>query len=364
MKIARAFATTLIFFSLATSSRATDSVDESEIGQILIVGFYGTDVKSTGFIEILRNLESERIGGVLFLPRNMKSRETLKEMTSAVINCDCKHVPFIAVDEEGGKIQRLGPKLNETNIPSAIDISRLTGNQARTVFDSIAYKVQDYGFNLNFGPVVDLNLNPKNKVISGLGRSFSDNPQKVTEFARSFIDAHHARNILTSLKHFPGHGSATEDTHRSSANVTNVWKEIELIPYKKLIQTNSVDMIMVGHLSSKLWGGTATINGSTAITGLLRKDLKYNGVVITDDMYMGAVRNKEMTAVRASVSAISAGSDLIILSRTENTEEDVGLSLYNEVKRSLETKEIPSKQLEISIERVLNLKKKLESSDN
>ena len=121
---------------------------------------------------------------------------------------------------------------------------------------------------------------------------------------------------------------------------------------------------MVGHLSSKLWGGTATINGSTAITGLLRKDLKYNGVVITDDMYMGAVRNKEMTAVRASVSAISAGSDLIILSRTENTEEDVGLSLYNEVKRSLETKEIPSKQLEISIERVLNLKKKLESSDN
>ena len=347
-----------IFFVATPTHAANDG--KSDFGQTIIVGFVGTEKTAPGFIDVMQNLESGRIGGVIFLPRNMANPTKLRDMTLAIKNCKCKFPPFIALDEEGGRIQRLGPKLKEKNLPSARETALLSDEQRHAIFETMATRVHNYGFNLNFGPVVDLDINPKNKIIGELGRSYSKDHEEVTALAKEFIEAHRGRGILTALKHFPGHGSAQDDTHKVAVDVTAVWKEIEIKPYADLIQEDLADMVMVGHLASRKWGGTATLKGSTAISDLLRRRLKYNGVVITDDMFMGAVRDDKRTAVDATISSFYAGADLVILSRLENQDEDVGRKMYNALSNALEQNDALQKHVRRSVERVLQLKHKIE----
>jgi hypothetical protein len=263
---------------------------QRSIGQMIVTGFSGDTADAPDFQRAVRNLEDGIIGGVLFLPNNIASKQELEQMLKTVHDCICKIPPLIAIDEEGGVVDRLGDHDGFIHIPSPADVQRDGLLSARTRYDLLAKELVGTGFNLNLAPVVDLNINPENPIIGLRDRSYSDDPETVTAFARAFIEAHRASGVLTSLKHFPGHGSSTADSHTTIVDVSGTWSENELLPYQQLINANLVDTIMIGHLlNSKRWGGISSQEG-TAIHDLLRKTLHYDGVTISDDLTWGRAR--------------------------------------------------------------------------
>ncbi len=212
---------------------------------MIITGFSGDTADAPDFQRALRNLNDGVIGGVLFLPNNIASKEQLQQMLKAIHDCACTIPPLIAIDEEGGVVDRLGDHVGFIHIPSAVDVQRDGLPNAITQYKLLAQELADTGFNLNLAPVVDLNINPENPIIGLRDRSYSDDPETVTEFARTFIEAHRASGVLTSLKHFPGHGSSSSDSHSSLVDVGSTWSDKELLPYQHLINANLVDTIMI-----------------------------------------------------------------------------------------------------------------------
>ncbi|RLB66095.1 MAG: glycoside hydrolase family 3, partial [Deltaproteobacteria bacterium] len=169
------------------------------------------------------------------------------------------------------------------------------------------------GITLNFAPVVDLNINPNNPVIGKLERSFSADPQVVTRMALAFIRAHHVLGIRCTLKHFPGHGSSSTDSHLGFVDVTKTWSPVELEPYKNIIGAGMADAIMTAHVfNAKLDEDYPATLSKRVITGLLREKLGYGGVIISDDMQMGAIR-KYYGFEQAIRLAIDAGVDILIV---------------------------------------------------
>ena len=167
------------------------------------------------------------------------------------------------------------------------------------------------GINHNLAPVVDINSNPANPVIGALGRSFSADPAVVIAQARAFIEAHHAHDVTTTLKHFPGHGSSQADSHLGLVDVSATWQRDELEPYRVLIGEGIVDTVMTAHVFNTQLDPTypATLSKAT-ITGILRDELGFDGVVITDDMNMQAITS-QYGFEQAAVLAVQAGADLL-----------------------------------------------------
>jgi len=205
----------------------SQSVDlEAKIGQMLIVGFRGLSIKDKAVQNLRKDIQKYHLGGVILFDYDMTRK-------SQVVS----QIPlFIAVDQEGGNIQRLKKKFGFPTTASAQYLGQqnnlaLTNKQASKIAKTLA----GLGINFNFAPVVDLNLNPNNPVIGGLKRSFSAKPDIVTQHALKFIEAHRRYGVLCAIKHFPGHGSSISDSHAGWVDVTNTWKEIELEPYQRII---------------------------------------------------------------------------------------------------------------------------------
>jgi beta-N-acetylhexosaminidase len=191
-----------------------------------------------------------------------------------------------------------------------------------------------------------------------LDRSFSENPKVVTEFAQTFILQHRALGILTSLKHFPGHGSSDTDTHISVADVNATWRDAELSPYRSLIRSHLVDSVMVGHLRNiPRWGGVASQEGS-AIKDLLRKQLKFNGVTISDDLGMDAVypsgRNSFANVI---TSAIKAGVDIVLIAH--QVSDDTGQYVNASIVDGLASGDLSLADVKTSLRRIAKLKRRI-----
>lgn len=290
----------------------------SYIGQMFLVGFTGNSTKSPGFRVLKKLVSRGQVGGVLFLKNNVANRSSVKAMTTALKSAAPGNTPlFIAIDQEGGWVQRLtlqNSGVDNTN--SAQKIATLGLQKAIKQYGNMAKNLAEIGFNLNFGPVVDLNVNRSNPIIGKLKRSYSADANTVVQYASVFIKAHREYGILTSLKHYPGHGSSTRDSHNGFVDISKSWSVAELIPYQKLIETRQVDSIMVGHLFNAQIDGEAKTPASLSrktIRGSLRDHLRYNGIVISDDMYMGAIRN-HYRKYDAMIQAIRAGNDVLIYS--------------------------------------------------
>jgi beta-N-acetylhexosaminidase len=214
------------------------------------------------------------------------------------------------------------------------------------------------GFTTDFAPVVDVNVNPQSPAIGALGRSYSSNPQTVALHSQAFIDQFHVRGLMTTLKHFPGHGSATTDSHQQLPDITGTWADSELIPYRSLIGSHSVDMVMVGHLyNAHIDSLYPTSLSKRAITGLLRDTLGYQGVVITDDLYnMKAITDLYGREEAASLS-INAGTDILLY--VSNLMEN-GTSLLHHMIDTIEARvtsgAIPMSRIDESYQRIQALK--------
>ena len=236
--------------ALRETAEADDRLDRM-IGQTIMVGFSGQNEHDPGVKAVRDQLAKGLIGGVVLYPENISSQRQLRLLTAFLANANSKLVPFIAVDQEGGRVQRLDRRTGHTHFPSAQKMGRdatLTPEAARRIYGEMAKELAGAGINLNFGPVVDLSLNPWNAVIARRKRSYGADPKTVTSLARSFIAAHREANVATVAKHFPGHGSSWSDSHKSLPDISRSWQESELEPYAALSHDGLLDMVMVGHL--------------------------------------------------------------------------------------------------------------------
>ena len=289
---------------------------ERELGSLVLVGFRGTDAADNP--ELSRLLCDLRVGGVLLLGRNIVDSDQLSRLTGALTaqasTCTGRKL-LVAVDAEGGNVMRLAPRFGWPATFSAQELGEsndfvLTELEARR----IGAMLRAVGINWDLAPVVDVGYNPANPVIVGAARSFGANPQQVTEHARAFVQGLRAEGALTALKHFPGHGSSFGDTHRGFTDVTDTAvPELELAPYRALIADGLADSVMTAHVFNRRLDDRypATLSRPT-IDGLLRGVLGFKGVVVSDDLRMGAIE-KQYGIGEAAVLALDAGVDVLLI---------------------------------------------------
>ncbi|EDV18794.1 hypothetical protein TRIADDRAFT_62735 [Trichoplax adhaerens] len=205
-----------------------------KIAAMLMFGFRGSNVEDQGVVEIVNDITKLGLGGVLLFNYNVESPNQLTSLTSALKQADPKIL--IAVDQEGGKVQRLSSKNGFRSFDTAKIIAKnYSLEEAYSTYFEMAKILKNYGINFNFAPCVDVDTNPTCSVIGGYERSFSDNPETVIHYSKQFIDAHKEHKIVTTLKHFPGHGYARGDTHQGLVDMTNSANpSVELKPYQEL----------------------------------------------------------------------------------------------------------------------------------
>ena len=339
---------------------------EQKIGQMLMVGFHGTSAKPDS--RICQDIKKYNLGAVILFdynpvdkskPKNIANKAQVARLTKELQACSRDGKLLIAVDQEGGRVQRLKSKYGfYGKFPKASDVVRSGTSQMKRTYEAMAKELKSVGINYDLAPVVDLDINPKNHVIHGLGRSFGKDPQTVTKYASIFIDAMHEYGVLTSLKHFPGHGSSVGDTHKGFVDVTHLWKPVELEPYRML--KDRADTVMVAHVfNRKIDAKYPATLSKKSVDGLLRKELGFNGVVITDDLQMGAISHKYRLADVLAL-AINAGDDILLFGNQLDPRKVVSThTLVETIKSLIAQKRINIKQIESSYRRIERLKNRL-----
>jgi len=336
---------------------------EDKIGQMLMVGFRGTAVDEGSFI--VRDIRRNNLGGVVLFDydvvkgqagRNITSPAQVKALVAALRKA--ARVPLlVAVDQEGGKVARLKTACGFPATVSHSTLGRLD-DLANTEQHSLrlAETLNAMGIGLNLAPVVDLCTNPDNPVIAKLDRCFSADPKVVTRHALSYIAAHHQRGVLTTLKHFPGHGSSRSDSHLGFTDVSDTWTRDELEPYARIIQAGQADAIMTAHVfNTRLDKQYPATLSSATINGLLRGELGFDGVVISDDMQMAAITAHYgfETAIR---KALEAGVDILVFGNNLSYDEEIVPRAIAVIRDLVETGVVSEARIDQSWQRIMRLK--------
>jgi len=293
---------------------------EKMIGKMIMTGFRGYEVPQ----ELKEQIRDGKVGGVLILGYNVESLPQVIKLTSDIKKAAGNSPVLIAIDQEGGKVARLKASKGFEDFPSAKEMaSSRTTEEAYAYYLRMAAKLMYCGINLNLAPVVDLDIHTDSPAIGKLERSFSSDPATVKEYAEQFILAHKKHGILTCLKHFPGHGSAGDDSHLGITDITKTWSRKELEPYSYFIEKGLADLVMPGHLFNSGIDTTYPASLSKAtVQGILREELKYNGVVITDDLQMKAISGP-YGLTDTAVAAVNSGSDILLFANYHNYDPDI-----------------------------------------
>jgi beta-N-acetylhexosaminidase len=300
----------VILLALAFNVSHTDDQLRKKIGQMIILGFNGTTLDDSLRVD----LAERNLGGVIFLGGNCTSLLQIQQLTASIRSA-AMTLPLIAIDEEGGNVARLKRSNGFASTYTAYTLGSVFQSLDSTAAQAalMASWLSECGINVNFAPVVDVDVNPSSPAIGAYGRSFSPIPSVVAAHAERFIDEFHAQHIITTLKHFPGHGSAATDSHFNLPDITTTWADSELIPYRNLFAAHKVDIVMVGHLFNakidSLYPSSLSYN---AITGLLRDSLGYNGAVITDDLYNMEAITANFDFSTTVQHAINGGDDMLL----------------------------------------------------
>lgn len=348
----------ILWCGLSAVASAQDLTEMA--GQMILVGFQGDSVDDAGVAAVRDDIAAGRVGGVMYLRTNVASLAAVRDMNAGFVAAGAV-VPFIAIDQEGGLVERLTEAVGFTEVPSAERMAASDPQAAMRTYADLGARLHGVGFNLNFGPVVDLAVNPDNPVIVRHGRSFGSDSMTVSEFAGAFVMGHRNSGVLTALKHFPGHGSSAADSHEGFTDVSTSWAEAELDPFRRLKNNGLIDMIMSGHLYNPAYrpgaaGGEFPASLSQFwIQTVLRDEMGFDGVVISDDMEMGAIRQNYAFA-DAIRMAVMAGTDILLFSNTA----DARTSLATEIQAILvaEAEANPNfrRRIEESYQRIMSLK--------
>lgn len=340
---------------------------EEKIGQLFIIRPDSLDFNLTpeqisnanayGVTELnnqmIESLDQYHIGGVVIFQKNILSPTQLTDFINEMKE-QSKTSLFVGIDEEGGPVSRIA-NLKEFDVIQyeSMEAIGLTedSKKAQNVGLTIGSYLKQYGFNLDFAPVADVNTNPENIVIGN--RSFGSDPALVAKMVSAEIDGLHEAGVMSCVKHFPGQGDTKGDTHKGFVSTEKTWEELkqcELIPFINASQ--KTDMIMISHITAPniTSDGLPSSLSNEMIEGKLRKELDYDGVVITDSMAMGAI-TQQYTSSDSAIKAILGGADIILMPKNFVEAYD---GIYDAVKDGT----ISEKRIDESVLRILSLKEK------
>lgn len=330
---------------------------EEKIGQLFIVAFRKDEKGNNLYTmdeHVKNQIEKFKIGGVILFSENISTREQTSNLIKSMQSVS-KIPLFISVDEEGGRISRLGnnPEMGVTKLPSAKEIGDTNDPDfAYRLGKKLGSELLSFGFNMNFAPVADVNTNPKNPVIGD--RAFSSDPKIAGIMVEQFVKGMQEENISSVLKHFPGHGDASKDSHKGAVVIEHGierLKGIEFVPFKKGISAGA-DAIMTAHIilpEIEPDNLPATLSNKI-LTDLLRKELHYDGLIITDALEMQAIK-KHWPCDKASIMAFKAGADILLM-------PDSLEKAYNAILNAAVNGDITEDRIDKSVYRILKVKYK------
>lgn len=360
------FATTLLGSTTAGAQAAPRPTLDEKIGQMLMIGFRG--MVATSDSDIARDIRRYHLGSVIFFDVDMERNRAERNIASpaqltALVDSlqSFARVPLlVAIDQEGGRVNRLKSSYGFPPSVSAQSLGRLNNTDStRANADRTARTLKAIGINVNFAPVVDINSNPDNPVIGKLERSYSADPEVVTTHARIVTAVHREHGIITTFKHFPGHGSAWNDSHVGMADVTTTWAASELIPYRRAIDAGELDAIMTAHIFNANFDPSHPGTLSTRVlTGMLRDELGFKGVIFSDDMQMKAVTS--FYGIEQAIElGIHAGIDILTFPNNASVYvPDLAERAFTTIKRLVSTGRISEARIDQSYQRIMQLKRR------
>ncbi|MFI4918755.1 MAG: glycoside hydrolase family 3 protein [Legionellales bacterium] len=342
----------------------------NKIGQMLIMGFNGCHVHDNS--PIAQWLACDGLGGVLLFDqdvsnglygKNLKTQSQIKQLICQ-LNHQASKVPLnndgapllIALDYEGGAVDRLTKIEGCKATLNAVALAGLSESDLYEEASQMASTLKCLGFNLNFAPVVDLSLNEQLGIIGKLKRSFSNNPDVVVRVARQFVSVFNNHGIACAYKHFPGHGSATGDTHEGFVDVTDTFQQDELVPYERLLQdADKPNMVMTAHVINRALdaqGLPATLSHEI-LTGLLREKMGFDGVIISDDLQMQAIAH-HYSLEESLCLTINAGADMMIFGNQLG--DNTAPQLIDCIEQLIVDNKIDSRRIDDAFRRIMRLK--------
>jgi len=324
---------------------------ESKISNMIVIGFDGYEISKDN------KIFDYPFGGVILFDKNIKNPKQLEKLIFK-LKMFSKSKLLVCIDEEGGLVSRLGKVESFVKTPSAKEIGLGREEDAKVHYEKMAIMLKNLGINCNLAPIVDMAVNPKNRVIVKNKRSFSKNPQKVNKYASIFIKQMNKKGVLSVLKHFPGHGSSIGDSHAGFVDVSDSWSTKELIPFELLIKDNLAQIIMTAHIYNKNIDEKypATLSYKTNHQ-MLRVGLGFEGVLMSDDLQMGAI-SKNYTLRDSLKLAINSGVDLLLFANQMSKPVSVK-ELVDIIKELVDSKEIELKRIDEANKRIEKLKRGL-----
>lgn len=330
----------------------------AKIARMLLVGFRGLAIRPTD--PITKALEGG-LGGVILFDRdqttgglrNVQSPAQLAALTASIRAAAARPV-LIAIDQEGGKVSRLNPTMGfpATRTQAAIGATA-DPTVALAAGRAMGATMAAAGLDLDLAPVVDVDVNPRNPAIGALGRSFSADPAVVAAMAEAEIRGLHERGVRSTIKHFPGLGSAAANTDFAVVDVTKTWTDTELVPYRSLIASGVLDAVMSGNIVNRALdpSGRPASLSPTIIDGLLRSQLGWTGAVVTDDLGAVAITSR-YTQKEAVARAIEAGNDLLVFANQAAYDPDLATRLIDTVMALVASGRISETRIDASIARL------------
>ena len=344
------------------------TLDEN-IGMMLLVGFRGTELDYDKNIEIISAIRDYHVGSVILFDydvptgtrgRNIKDAEQLKRLCKQLRAFNDELI--IGIDQEGGYVSRLSKRYGFPAIPSAKRLAAMGDDSLRHYADLTGQMLQELGIDLDFAPVADVDINPRCPVIGGIERSFSANADRVRQCCIIWGEEMAKHNVISCMKHFPGHGSSTGDTHKGLVDVTSTWKRCELNPYRNLdkewypcppLMVPTIGMVMTAHvINRQLDPSGLPASLSPKITSYLRDTLGFKGIIVTDDLAMGAIAG-QYGFEEAIRMAVMAGADLLCLSNN-GSHYDVNMvpRAVRVIKKMVEDGEVSEERIQQSANRI------------
>ena len=328
---------------------------EEQLGQLFVVGFWGT----TPSPEIIDLIQNYHIGGIILFSRNISDPQQVLELTESLQrsakDAGHRHPLLIAIDHENGMVQRLGKAV--TQFPGNMALGAIGSEQiAYAIAQATGRELKALGINMNLAPVVDVNNNPANPVI-GI-RSFGEDPLQVARLATATVKGYQAAGIISSLKHFPGHGDTAVDSHYALPTISSTLQrleEVELVPFRSGIEAGAPS-VMIAHIhfpslmQDKVLPATVS---SAVISELLRKQLGYDGVIISDCLEMKAIADT-LGVERGAIMVLQASSDLVLISH-HYTLQRAGIEA---VRSAVQSGELSPEMIRQAVGRVLRLKER------
>lgn len=330
---------------------------QQKIGQLMVIGFDGTTVDA----ELRSMIVDDHVGGVILFARNVRSPEQVARLTNELQKIALENGNpglLIAIDQEGGRVARLTEETGFTEFPAAMAITATCDPEnARRIAIAMAVEMRAVGINVDFAPDLDVNNNPSNPVI-GI-RSFSSDPAKVAEYGVAFAQGLQENGVMAFGKHFPGHGDTGVDSHIDLPVVPHDrarLDKVELYPFRAAIQADFAG-IMSAHVTFPAIDPTPGMPATLSypvLTGLLRDELGYDGLIITDSLEMGALASNGYPPQVAAPLAFAAGADLLLFNRDHAIHREV----FEKLMQAVRDGKISQERLDDSVRRILQAKQR------